>query len=171
MSFGFGVSDFIKALELANEIRSRFVDAPDQFKAISDESVSPVITYRILTVYLARVKSLKIILEDVEIVLPQRDLTDDQDKVLRDIAGGCHNVLNTLKQQLEKYQELGPDPKGWDRKNLRFKVQRGWKRIRWDTKDAEELRSRLVSNISLLNAFYGAAYQVFVHSFTNALRG
>jgi hypothetical protein len=37
MSFGFGVGDFIKALELANEIRTRFVDAPDQFKAISNE--------------------------------------------------------------------------------------------------------------------------------------
>jgi hypothetical protein len=114
-----------------------------------------VVTCWILTVYLVRVKSLKIILEDVEIVLPQRDLTDDQDKVLRGIAEGCHNVLNTLKQQLEKYQELGLDPKGWDRKNLRFKVQRGWKRLRWDPKDAEELRSRIVSNISLLNAFYG----------------
>jgi len=37
MSFGFGVGDFIKSLELANEIRTRFVDAPDQFKAISNE--------------------------------------------------------------------------------------------------------------------------------------
>jgi hypothetical protein len=37
MSFGFGVGDFIKALELANEIRTRFVDALDQFKAISNE--------------------------------------------------------------------------------------------------------------------------------------
>jgi hypothetical protein len=37
MSFGFGVSDVIKALELANEIRTRFVDAPEQFKAISNE--------------------------------------------------------------------------------------------------------------------------------------
>jgi hypothetical protein len=106
-----------------------------------------VTAYWILTVYLVRVKNLKIILEDV--------LTDDQDKVLRGISGGCHNVLNTLKQQLEKYQELGPDPKGWDRKNLRFKVQRGWKRLRWDPKDVEELRSRIVSNISLLNTFYG----------------
>jgi hypothetical protein len=37
MSFGFGVGDFIKALELAKEVRTRFVDAPDQFKAISGE--------------------------------------------------------------------------------------------------------------------------------------
>jgi hypothetical protein len=37
MSFGFGVGDFIQVLGLAKEVRARFVDAPDQFKAISDE--------------------------------------------------------------------------------------------------------------------------------------
>jgi hypothetical protein len=37
MSVGFSVGDFFKVLELVNEIRMRFVDAPDQFKAISDE--------------------------------------------------------------------------------------------------------------------------------------
>jgi hypothetical protein len=37
MSFGFSVGDFLTAIELANRIRSRFVDAPDQFRAISNE--------------------------------------------------------------------------------------------------------------------------------------
>jgi hypothetical protein len=37
MSFGFSVGDFIAAIELANKIRKEFVDAPGQFKAISDE--------------------------------------------------------------------------------------------------------------------------------------
>ena len=37
MSFGFSLSDFIAAIELANKIRKEFVNAPDQFKAISDE--------------------------------------------------------------------------------------------------------------------------------------
>ncbi len=39
MSFGFSVGDFIAAIELANKIRKEFVDAPGQFKAISDECV------------------------------------------------------------------------------------------------------------------------------------
>ena len=39
MTFGFGVGDIIKTLELANEIRTRFVDAPPQYEAISDELV------------------------------------------------------------------------------------------------------------------------------------
>jgi surfactin synthase thioesterase subunit len=36
MSFGFSVGD-IMAIELANRIRKEFVDAPSQFKDISDE--------------------------------------------------------------------------------------------------------------------------------------
>ena len=42
MSFGFGISDFITILQLANDIRKEFVDAPSQFKAISDELGSSV---------------------------------------------------------------------------------------------------------------------------------
>jgi hypothetical protein len=40
MSFGFSIGDFIAAIELANKIRKEFVDAPSQFKDISDECVS-----------------------------------------------------------------------------------------------------------------------------------
>jgi hypothetical protein len=37
MSFGFSIGDFITVIELASKIRTRFGDAPDQLKAISDE--------------------------------------------------------------------------------------------------------------------------------------
>ena len=37
MSFGFGIGDFLAAIKLANKIRKEFVDAPSQFKAISDK--------------------------------------------------------------------------------------------------------------------------------------
>jgi hypothetical protein len=37
MSFGFSIGDFITILQLAKEIRKEFVDAPSQFKAVSDE--------------------------------------------------------------------------------------------------------------------------------------
>jgi hypothetical protein len=39
MSFGFSVSDFLAAIQLANKIQKEFADAPSQFKAISDEYV------------------------------------------------------------------------------------------------------------------------------------
>jgi hypothetical protein len=37
MSFGFGVGDFLTVLKLANTVRERFKDAPEQFRAISKE--------------------------------------------------------------------------------------------------------------------------------------
>jgi hypothetical protein len=37
MSFGFSIGDIIAVFELANKIRKEFIDAPSQFKAISDE--------------------------------------------------------------------------------------------------------------------------------------
>ena len=40
MSFGFSVGDFLAVIELTNKIRREFVDAPSQFKAISDEYVA-----------------------------------------------------------------------------------------------------------------------------------
>lgn len=39
MSFGVGVGDVISVCKLAGTVRARFVDSPDQFKAISTESV------------------------------------------------------------------------------------------------------------------------------------
>lgn len=47
MSFGFGVGDFLAVFQLANMIRKGFADAPSQFKAISDEYASPVMTLSI----------------------------------------------------------------------------------------------------------------------------
>jgi hypothetical protein len=37
MSFGFGVGDIVALLQLANNTRKQFVDAPSQFKAIHEE--------------------------------------------------------------------------------------------------------------------------------------
>jgi hypothetical protein len=48
MSFGFSVGDFIAIAQLASSIRKQFIDAPAQFKAISDESVALAGTLRVL---------------------------------------------------------------------------------------------------------------------------
>jgi hypothetical protein len=41
MSFDTSIGDFATVLQLANTIRKQFVDAPVQFKAISEELVTP----------------------------------------------------------------------------------------------------------------------------------
>jgi hypothetical protein len=45
MSFGFSVGDFVTVSQLANKTRRAFVDAPSQFKDISDESVTQAENY------------------------------------------------------------------------------------------------------------------------------
>jgi hypothetical protein len=116
---------------------------------------------------ISRVRSLSIILDDIKVVLPQRDLTSERRQELVSIIVGCYNVLNTLDETLGKYQELGSDPKDSDPKSFRFKFRRGWKRLRWEPDDVKELRSRITSNISLLNAFNGQLIRYFVDSVTD----
>ncbi|KAI9803499.1 MAG: hypothetical protein M1825_001842 [Sarcosagium campestre] len=131
MSFGFSLSDIIKVSELANKIRKEFVDAPSQFKAIADE-----------------VRSLSIVANDVEVLLSDRELRIEQEAELKQIANGCRNVLNQLEHTLEEYDEL---KSGHGSVNKRAK--RIWKRLKWEPEDIEQLRSRISTNIGLLNAF------------------
>jgi hypothetical protein len=37
MSFGYGFVDCIAIFQLANKVRERFIDAPEQFKAVLNE--------------------------------------------------------------------------------------------------------------------------------------
>jgi hypothetical protein len=69
---------------------------------------------------------------------------------LYNIADGCRNVLNKLEKTLDKYGELGTVPEGVGKR-----VKRVWKRLKWEPEDIRELRSRISSNITLLNAFNG----------------
>jgi hypothetical protein len=39
--------------------------------------------------------------------------------------------------------------------SIRKKVKRVWKSLKWEPEDIQELRSRLVSNITLLNTLMG----------------
>ncbi|KAL2073781.1 hypothetical protein VTL71DRAFT_11107 [Oculimacula yallundae] len=130
MSFGFGVGDFLAVIKLANKIRKDFSEAPAQFKEISDE-----------------VRSLAIILQDLE-VLSEHKLNEEETKELHEIARGCGNVLEKLELTLDKYHELQAGPKSGTKS-----VKRIWKRLKWEPDDISELRSRLVTNITLLNAF------------------
>lgn len=93
------------------------------------------------------------ILNEVNVVLPQQDIDYDEIKELYSISKGCHNVLDELNDILEKYQEIGSDFKSYNPKDLRTKIQRGWKRLEWRLDDLNELRSRITSSISLLNDF------------------
>jgi hypothetical protein len=77
-------------------------------------------------------------------------LTKEEKTKLRDIAEGCRNVLGDLDRILDKYRELSSHPE-----SVGKRVKRVWKRLKWEPEDISALRSRISSNINLLNAFNG----------------
>ncbi|OZJ04697.1 hypothetical protein BZG36_02559 [Bifiguratus adelaidae] len=98
MSFGFGVGDIMTVLDLANSLCQRFRDAPEQFRAISADSIS-------------KGQESIIVLHDIKFDLPQLDLTGNKAESLREIGAGCHEAHKTLNITLGNYQELGPNHK------------------------------------------------------------
>ena len=89
-------------------------------------------------------------LQDVDVVLSEPDLSTQQKTELREIANGSHNVLKKLEETLDKYGELKSNSR-----SVRRRVKRVWKRLKWEPDDIKELRSRIVANIILLNTFQG----------------
>jgi 5'(3')-deoxyribonucleotidase len=67
---------------------------------------------------------------------------------LHDIVDGCRNVLNKLERTLDNYRELSLGSK-----SIGKRAKKVWKRLKWEPEDILELRSRISSNIALLNAF------------------
>lgn len=104
-----------------------------------------------LTFIFDRVESLSNILRDLETVLRDRDLTEQQKENLRSVVQGCRNVLDDLDKILDKYHVLDTSPQ-----NRSGKWRKAGKRLKWDASNIAGLRSRLTSNISLLNAFHGS---------------
>ncbi|KFY03097.1 hypothetical protein O988_01710 [Pseudogymnoascus sp. VKM F-3808] len=137
MSFGFSIGDFITAIELANKIRKEFVDAPSQFKTVSDE-----------------IRGLSIVLQDADVAFPKQELNTDQKRDLEVIDKGCRNVLDELQRILDKHSELGSDCG-----SVGKRIKRVWKGLTWKPEDINELRSRISANIGFLNSFNGRLTQ------------
>ncbi|CAG8889738.1 unnamed protein product [Penicillium egyptiacum] len=133
MSFGFGIGDFLAVIKLANETRKAFVEAPVQFKSISDE-----------------VRSLSLVLQDVEIDISAKELNSQQQAELNELLTGCHEVLADILKKIDDYTELSTTNDG--KRNM---AKRVWKRLKWEPSDVQELRLRINTNIALLTAFNG----------------
>ncbi|KAJ8070934.1 hypothetical protein OCU04_001292 [Sclerotinia nivalis] len=147
MSFGFGIGDFLAVIELAKKLRQDFIDAPSQFKDISTE-----------------VRSLSIVLQDIDAELSVPDLNAKQTNDLKEIVFGCRDVLEKLQRILSTYGEMKSDSSGVGKK-----VKRIWKRLQWEPEDIKELRSRIASNVTLLNTFQGKITSKILHEIkTNA---
>ncbi|KAI1414517.1 ankyrin repeat-containing domain protein [Hypoxylon sp. FL1857] len=131
MSFGFSTGDFITIIQLASKVRKEFAGAPSQFKEISEE-----------------VRSLSVVLQDVDVVITENELDDKLSIDLQNIASGCKSVLVDLEKALDKYCELGSKSIGLTRT-----AKRQWQKLTWEPNDIRDLRHRITSNTALLNSF------------------
>ena len=80
--------------------------------------------------------------------LSTHDITEIHKKNLFDIAAGCRSALEDLQKLQNKYSSLLSQADG-----IKGKSRRAWKRLTWEPDDIRDLRSRITSNITLLNSF------------------
>ena len=129
MSFGFGVGDFLAVSKLALDVYTAYKDAPEDFRNISDE-----------------IKSLHIIINRSKDKFQDKTLNPDEQVQLREILQGCTNVLGDLDKLHTKYMSLGSAQSAGS-------SSQAIDRIKWSQENIGELRARLTSNTTLLNAF------------------
>ena len=110
-----------------------------------------------LTVRFDSVKVLSNVLRDVDDVLSERDVSSQQKNDLDEIARGCHDVLNQLKEKLDKSQELDSKAKGISGKSRRI-----WKRFQWDQAEIDQFRNRVNLNITAFSAFLGRITRYYI---------
>ncbi|GKZ96017.1 hypothetical protein AnigIFM59636_010258 [Aspergillus niger] len=136
MSFGFGVGDFLATLQLADDLKKRFAQAPSGFKAISGD-----------------VKSLWALLHDLNDI-PNEGLSTTQKMELDIIVQRGREVLLEIEHKLSKYNVLAFATSDW-----KTKAVRAWSRVKWDPAEVDSMRSRITYCLSLWNLVMGKINQ------------
>ncbi|TGJ83534.1 hypothetical protein E0Z10_g5243 [Xylaria hypoxylon] len=125
MSFGVSFGDLVLASTLAWRVYKACKDSGESFRRLSGE-----------------VASLHVVLKETEDYMGEfRDLDISRVNRLRILTDGCHGTLKDLEKLMQSYDNLGTQ------------VQRTWDRFRFGLQDLTDIRSRLVSNVTLLTAF------------------
>jgi hypothetical protein len=88
------------------------------------------------------------VLDDVADTVPKREISASQTENLKSIVQGCRDVVAELDTSLNRYKSLAPGSRGF-----RSRSRGVWDRIRWDQTEIADLRSRIISNTTLLDAF------------------
>ncbi|CAG8895583.1 unnamed protein product [Penicillium egyptiacum] len=144
MSFGFSIGDFLAVLQLANDLGGRFAQAPREYKAIKDEVESLIFA-------LNRINGFN-----------EEEFDDQQKDGVNQVIQSCDIVLQDLDSRLQKFHVLAED----STPDWAGKVRQAWKRIRWNQAEINNFRSRIVSNISLLNLIIGNTNQHGIQTLT-----
>ena len=123
--FGWGVGNIIVISKLAVKVYAAYKDAPDDYKHISNE-----------------VKSLQILIDKAAPYFDRTTLDKKSQQEGQQALKGCIDVLEGLNSFIEKYNSSGTS-----------KTSQVLKRLRLGTEDINSLRTRLISNMALLNSF------------------
>lgn len=92
-----------------------------------------------------------IVLNDIDVSLNVHDLSEAQAKSLHDIRESCQHVLEDTQKTLNKYSSLASKSA-----DFRERAKRVWKRVKWEPDEVRDLRSRISSNVTVLNSFTAA---------------
>ena len=124
MSFGYAVGDVIVIGKLAWTVYKSCIDAPASFGNIAQEVIA-----------------LEVVIRQFGEAFEGQVLSELEQKRLEVIGKGCQDVLKDLQNLTQKYQGLGSNAK------LSFD------RFKWAAAPVNELRTRLISNTTILSAF------------------
>lgn len=81
-------------------------------------------------------------------MVPERNLTEQQEGDLQEYTKGCRHVLSDLDRVLAKYRFLDTSTTGF-----RARTQKLWIRLKFEPEEIKDLRFRVTSNVTLLNHF------------------
>ncbi|KAM5361879.1 hypothetical protein ACJZ2D_012824 [Fusarium nematophilum] len=137
MSIGVGVGDFIKIIELVNQARKRFVDAPSQYNDIFNN-----------------LRDFSNVVQDIDVHLSGCEPGPEQRAKLRaklqSITDNSTSLLNDLFERLDKDREIGARST-----STAQSVKKAWKKFNWDPNEVQDFRSRISFNLTLLNTVQG----------------
>lgn len=125
MSLGFGFGDFVATGSLCWTVYKKCKDSPTIYKELASE-----------------VGALYTIIKEIEELLSQQELDSQQKSKLEFSSRGCHSVLQDLDKLLSKYDSLGTNS------------HRTFDRTGFGLEDMNSIRTRLISNVTLLDAFH-----------------
>ena len=118
------VGDLVGAGNLAWKVYKSYKDVPESFHGISSDALS-----------------LYAILKEAEEKISSRPLPQEQREWFKVVRDGCHEVLEDIDKLIKQYEGMGSHGK------------LTWDRMRWETENIAELRTRLSLKTQLLTAW------------------
>ena len=150
-AFGYGVGDFIVLLKLANDVRQRFVDAPQQLERVANAYDPNSVGLTRITDVNKRAAALDNVLRHTEKAYLKQDLSSWQEEAVLPALRGSHSVLRRLEKIANDFSISPSTPK----QGFRQRAKNVSKRFRFRAEEGLELCGQVTLYVSLLEAFNG----------------